>query len=73
MIPKNLDHTGKWKCRIFIDCHLLNEKTTGDAYPLPKISEILDHLSRVKYFSVFDLASGSHQIEVDPADLIVSR
>ena len=36
-----MDHTGKRKWRIVIDFRLLNEKTTGDAYPLPNISEIL--------------------------------
>ena len=63
-----MDHTGKIKWRIVIDFCLLNEKTTGDAYPLPNICEILDHLDRGQYFSVFDLASGFHQIELDPAD-----
>ena len=63
-----MDHTGKRKWRIVIDFHLLNEKTIGNAYTLPNISEILDHLGRAQYFSVFDLASGFHQIELDPAD-----
>ena len=47
---------------------LLNKKTISNAYPLPNISEILDHLGRAQYFSVFDLASGFHQIELDPPD-----
>ncbi|KAL6416569.1 hypothetical protein ACFW04_011464 [Cataglyphis niger] len=45
-----------------IDYRALNEKTIGDAYPLPNITEILDQLGSAKYFSVFDLASGFHQI-----------
>ena len=51
-----------------IDYRALNEKTVGDAYPLQNITGILDQLGDAKYFSVLDLASGFHQIEVEPAD-----
>ena len=44
------------------------KKTIGDAYPLPNITEILDHLGEAKYFSTFDLANGFQQIEMDPRD-----
>ena len=44
----------------------MNEKTVGDAYPLPNITEILDQLGGSKYFSIMDLASGFHQIPMDP-------
>ena len=49
-----------------IDFRLLNEKAIVDAYPLPNIADILDRLGTAKYFSIFDLASGFHQIELDP-------
>jgi len=45
-----------------IDYRSLNEKTIGDAYPLPNITDILDQLGSAKYFSVLDPASGFHQI-----------
>jgi len=45
-----------------------NEKTIKDRYPMPHINEILDKLGRAQYFSALDLASGYHQIEVDPKD-----
>ncbi|XP_011638902.1 uncharacterized protein LOC105428340 [Pogonomyrmex barbatus] len=51
-----------------IDFRALNEKTIGDAYPLPNIEEILDQLGSAKYFSIFDLASGFHQIPMHEAD-----
>lgn len=51
-----------------LDFRDLNDKTIGDAYPLPNISEILDQLGGAKYFSVFHLASGFHQIKMHPAD-----
>jgi len=46
----------------------LNDKTIGDAYPLANIVDILDQLGGARYFSVRDLASGFHQIKMDPAD-----
>ena len=40
----------------------------GDAYPLPNISDIFDQLGNAQYFSVFDLASGFHQVETHPEE-----
>ena len=40
--PKKMDATGKKKWRIVIDFRLSNEKTIGDAYPLPNIADILN-------------------------------
>jgi len=40
----------------------------GDAYPLLNITEILDQLGSAKYFSVFDLAFGFHQLQMDSGD-----
>jgi len=51
-----------------IDYRALNEKTIGDAYSLPNITDILDQLGNAKYFSVLDLASGFHQIPMDSKD-----
>lgn len=51
-----------------VDYRGLNEKTIGNAYPLPNITEILDRLGGAKYFSIFDLASGLNQIKMDPKD-----
>ena len=68
IIPKKIDATGKKKWRIVIDFWLLNEKTIGDAYPLPNISNILDHLGTAQCFSIFDFAKGFYQTELDPKD-----
>lgn len=51
-----------------IDFRALNEITLEDVYPLPNITEILDQLGSAKYFSVFDLASGFHQIPMHKSD-----
>ena len=51
--------------RICIDYRQLNSRTVKDNYALPRIDEILQSLSGNKYFSVLDMKSGYHQIEID--------
>lgn len=68
VVPKKPDSLGNKRWRMVIDFRALNEKTIGDAYPLPNITEILDQLGSAKYFSVFDLASGFHQIPMHESD-----
>lgn len=68
VVPKKADSKGNKRWKLVIDFRALNEKTLGDAYPLPNITDILDQLGSAKYFSVFDLASGFHQIPMAPAD-----
>ena len=36
-----------------------------DVYPLPRIDDTLNALSGVQWFSMFDLKSGYHQVEVE--------
>lgn len=69
IVPKKKDASGKQKWRLVIDYRKLNEKTISDRYPLPNITEILDKLGKCMYFSTLDLASGFHQIEMDPEDV----
>lgn len=68
IVPKKADSKGNKRWRLVIDFRALNEKTLGDAYPLPNITDILDQLGSAKYFSVFDLASGFHQIPMHESD-----
>lgn len=63
IIPKkSIDGTKQY--RFCCDYRHLNSKTTTDVYPLPNITETLDHLGESKYFSTIDLRSGYHQLEV---------
>lgn len=68
IVPKKPDSLGNKRWRLVIDYRALNQKTIGDAYPLPNITDILDQLGSAKYFSVLDLASGFHQIPVAKED-----
>jgi hypothetical protein len=70
VVSKKPDADSNKRWRLVIDFRKLNEKTVGDAYPLPNISDILDQLGKARYFSCFNLASGFHQIPMDPQDTI---
>ncbi len=50
-----------------VDYHKLNVATQKDAYPLPRIEDILDALRGAKYCSI-DFASGYWQIKVVAKD-----
>lgn len=69
IVPKKTDASGKKKWRIVVDYRKLNEKTIDDRYPLPNITDVLDKLGRCMYFTTLDLASGFHQIEMNPEDI----
>jgi hypothetical protein len=49
---------GKRKWRLVVDFRKLNEKTVGDAYLVPAITEILHQLGQSKYFSCLDMVVG---------------
>jgi len=59
---------GERKWRLVVDFRKLNEKTVVDAYSLPDITEILDHLGQSKYFTCLDMVMGDHQIELAPVE-----
>jgi hypothetical protein len=68
VVPKKADASGQRKFRLVVDYRKRNEKTVGNAYPLPDITENLDQLGQAKYFSYLDLAMGYHQIDKNPHD-----
>ena len=69
VVPKKMDACGQQKFRVVVDYRKLNEKTVGNAYALPDITEILDQLGQAKYFSCLDLTMGYHQIDMNPSDI----
>jgi len=68
IVPKKDDASGEKKWRLVIDYRGLNNVTVTDKYPIPNICDILDKLGRSHYFTTLDLASGFHQLELDPRD-----
>jgi len=46
LVPKKLDASGQQKFRLVLDYRKFNEKTVGNAYTLPDITEILEILPR---------------------------
>ena len=47
-----------------VDYRALNIQTKKDVYPLPRIDDLLDKLSKAKFLPAIDLASGYHQIKL---------
>ena len=50
--------------RMCVDFRQLNLRTKKDSYALPRIEDILNALSGNKYFTILDMKSGYHQIEL---------
>lgn len=51
--------------RFCVDYRYLNAVTKSDAFPLPRVDDLLDQLGQSKCFSTLDLAAGYWQIPVD--------
>jgi hypothetical protein len=57
-VPKRAGPDGRPKWRMVVDFRKLNEKTIGDAYPLPSITEILDQLREIQILYMFGYGDG---------------
>ena len=56
------------KMRLVVDYRALNKISVKNRAALPNIQEILDRLSKAKFFTKLDLASGFHQILINEND-----
>ena len=62
---------GAHKPRMVVDySRTINKYTSLDAYPLPRIDDMALEVSKLKYYSTFDLKSAYHQIPILEADRI---
>jgi hypothetical protein len=66
VVPKKPGKNEEVKVCVCVDFRKLNSVSTGDAYPLPNIADILDQLGKSKYYTTLDLAQGYHQVQMDP-------
>ena len=59
------DDLNRHRKRLCVDySQTINLYTELDAYPLPRIDDMINNLSQYSIFSTFDLRSAYHQIEL---------
>lgn len=63
VVPKKND-----TLHICIDFWKLNTATKKDLYPLPFINEVLDKVMNHEVYSLLDVFSKYHQIQIAPED-----
>ncbi len=56
------------KIRICVDYRKLNANTPMDAYPMPRVDELIDRLGKATYITTLDLARGYWQVPVSEKD-----
>ena len=55
--------------RLCVDYRRLNSVTSDDVYPLPRVEDLIETVSRAAYISTLDLSKGYHQIPIRPEDI----
>jgi hypothetical protein len=55
--------------RMCVDYRSLNEVTTKNKYPLPRIEDLFDQMKGAGVFLKIDLRSGYHQLKIWESDI----
>ena len=55
--------------RLCTDYRKKNDVTIKNKYPLPKIEDLFDQLTRAQVFSKIDLRTGYHQLKIRATDI----
>ena len=66
--PMVVVHKKDRTARICIDYRRLNSVTDMDAYPLPRIEDILDAIGQSRFITTLDLAKGYWQVPISADD-----
>ena len=53
--------------RFCVDNHLLNSVATTDAYPMPRVDELIDRLGNAKFMTTLDLTREYWQVPMEEA------
>ena len=64
VLVKKKDNT----LRICVDYRRLNTISSTDAYPMPRIDDLIDSLGGATYISTLDLSRGYWQVPVEETD-----
>lgn len=57
------------KDRMVVDYRELNKVTKKDAYPLPRLDELLDFLGKAAWFSSVDCMQGYYQVPMEESSI----
>ena len=49
-------------------CAPLNQVTKADAYPIPRVEELIDHLGKAKFITALDLTKGYWQVPMESSN-----
>ncbi|CAI5771464.1 Hypothetical predicted protein [Podarcis lilfordi] len=54
--------------RFCLDYRKLNHVTKADAYPMPRLDDLIEAIGQCHYITCLDLTKGYYQVEMDPRD-----